>query len=94
MSENSGVEFALTRENGNFVLRSDSPTSVGIPRGVRPIVHSHPTLLNGNNSVLPSRADIDLLNGLWSANPNGTRPVSQIITGPNSTTIFRATGLK
>ena len=93
LSENSGVEFVLTRENGQFVLRSGSPTSAPIPGGVRPIVHTHPLDELGANSVLPSRADINVLNDYWARNPTIQRPVSQIITGPNQTTRFRATGL-
>ncbi|RQY32502.1 LysM peptidoglycan-binding domain-containing protein [Burkholderia stagnalis] len=93
LSDNSGVEFLLTRENGQFVLRSGSPTSAPIPGGVRPIVHTHPLDADGINSLLPSRADINVLNDYWARNPSIQRPVSQIITGPNQTTIFRATGL-
>jgi hypothetical protein len=93
LSENSGVEFVLTRENAGFVLRSGSPTSAPIPSGVRPIVHTHPLDADGLNSLLPSRADINVLNDFWARNPIIQRPVSQIITGPSQTTIFRATGL-
>ena len=94
ISDNAGVEFALTREGGNYILRSGAANRVPIPQGVRPIVHTHPLNAAGVNSVLPSSADIRVLNNLWNLNPNGARPVSQIITGPNSTTIFRATGLQ
>jgi hypothetical protein len=93
LSENSGVEFVLTRENGQFMLRSGSPTSAPIPGGVRPIVHTHPLDELGANSLLPSRADINVLNDYWARNPTIQRPVSQIIAGPNQTTTFRATGL-
>lgn len=93
LSNKSGVEFALTREEGQFVLRSGSPTSAPIPSGIRPIVHTHPPDADGLNSLLPSRADINVLNDYWARNPTIQRPVSQIITGPNQTTIFRATGL-
>ena len=92
LSERAGVEFVLTHENGHYVLRSGSPTSTRIPRGVRPIVHTHPLDSNGVNSRLPSRADINLLNRYWMLHPDEPRPVSQIIIGPNETTIFRATG--
>ncbi|UXY14522.1 hypothetical protein N8I74_14515 [Chitiniphilus purpureus] len=92
-SDNSGVEFMLTRENRNFVLRSGLPTSVSVLGGVRPIVHTHPVDADGLNSLLPSRADINVLNDYWARNPTLSRPVSQIITGPDQTTIFRATGI-
>jgi hypothetical protein len=93
ITEKTGIEFALTREGGQYILRSGSQTSVAIPRGVRPILHSHPVdPLTGARSVLPSRADINTLNNLWNLNPNGPRPVSQILIGPGETTIFRATG--
>ncbi|WP_242628947.1 LysM peptidoglycan-binding domain-containing protein [Xanthomonas oryzae] len=92
LSDKSGVEFVMTRENGNFVLRSGSPTSVALPTGVRPITHTHPLDFDGINSLMPSRADINVLNDYWARNPTIPRPVSQIITGPDQTTIFRATG--
>ena len=95
MSENTGLEFALTRENGNYVLRSGSQTSVPVPRGIRPIAHTHPVdPLTGETSLLPSRADMNTLNNVWNLNPSAPRPVSQIITGPGRTTVFRATGLE
>jgi hypothetical protein len=93
LSDNSGVEFVLTREDGQFVLRSGSPTSAPIPAGVRPIAHTHPLDMDGMNSLLPSPADINVLNAYWARNPSITRPVSQVITGSNQTTVFRATGL-
>ena len=84
----------LFKQNGNFVLRSGALNTVKAPPvGIRPIVHSHPTDAFGVNSLLPSRADINVLNNFWNTNPNGVRPVSQIITGEGQTTIFRATGL-
>ena len=92
LSDKSGVEFLMTRENGSFVLRSGSPTSVAVPAGVRPITHTHPLDFDGINSLMPSRADINVLNDYWARNPAIPRPVSQIITGPDQTTIFRATG--
>ncbi|QPF74663.1 LysM peptidoglycan-binding domain-containing protein [Roseateles sp. DAIF2] len=93
LSDNSGVEFVLTREDGQFMLRSGSPTSAPIPGGVRPIVHTHPLDGDGLNSLHPSRADINVLNDYWARNPTTQRPVSQIITGPNQSTRFWATGL-
>ncbi|MEJ2065436.1 MAG: hypothetical protein P8X74_19510 [Reinekea sp.] len=55
--------------------------------------HTHPTDEFGMNSLLPSTADINILNAAWARNPNGSRPVSQILTGQDTPTIFRATGL-
>lgn len=93
MSDELGVEFILTRENSNFVLRSGSQTSAPIKSGVRPIVHSHPRDEFGVNSLLPSTADINILNKLWAQNPNGPRPISQILTGEKMPTRFFATGI-
>lgn len=93
MSDKAGVEFVLTKENGNFVLRSGAATSVPIRSGVRPIVHTHPKDDLGINSLLPSNADINVLNALWARNPNGPRPVSQILTGEQTPTRFFATGI-
>lgn len=56
-------------------------------------MHTHPLDGLGVNSRLPSRADINVLNDYWARNATIQRPVSQIITGPNQTTTFRATGL-
>lgn len=94
MSEKSGVEFLLTKENGSWMLRSGSPTSVPIPGGVRPTLHSHPLDADGLNSLLPSKADINVLNNYWARNPNAPRPVSQILTGQPEPTRFYATGLE
>jgi hypothetical protein len=35
----------------------------------------------------------NVLNDYWARNPSIQRPVSQVITGQNQTTIFRATGI-
>jgi hypothetical protein len=94
MSEKSGVEFLLTKENGNWMLRSGSPTSVPIPGGVRPTLHTHPLDADGLNSLLPSKADINVLNDYWARNPTAPRPVSQILTGQPEPTRFYATGLE
>jgi hypothetical protein len=95
LSVKEGIEFSLTKENGKFVLRSGSPDSVAVPRGVRPIAHTHPPDDVLGVQKLPSRADINLLNYLWSQNPNGPRPFSFVIWGtePGQTTRFGATGL-
>lgn len=92
LTEKTGVEFALTRENGRYILRSGSPISVPIPPNVRPIAHTHPLDRDGVNNPLPSRADINVLNRYWKQHPNEPRPVSQIIIGPDETTRFWATG--
>ena len=81
------VEFVLTCKNGHYVLRSGSPTSTRNPRGIRPIVHTHPLDTNSVNSRLPSRAGINLLNRYWILRPDEPRPVSQITIGPNEITI-------
>lgn len=95
LSAKEGIEFSLTKENGKFVLRSGSPDSVAVPRGVRPIAHTHPPDEVLGVQKLPSRADINLLNYLWSQTPDGPRPFSLVIWGtePGQTTRFGATGL-
>ena len=86
------AEFVLTCKNGHYVLRSSSPTSTRNPRGICPIVHTHPPDTNGVNSRLPSRAGINLLNRYWMLRPDEPRPVSQITIEPNEITVFKATG--
>ena len=94
LTEKTGVEYALTKESGNWILRSGSQTSVPIPAGVRPTLHTHALDAYGVNSLQPSRADINILNEYWSINPNLPRPVSQILTGQESPTKFWATGFE
>jgi len=94
MSERSGVEFILTKENGDFLLRSGSRTMAPIKSGQRPIVHTHPIDEFGRNSPTPSLEDIDILNAVWERNPNGARPRSQILVGTDRPTLFHATGLE
>jgi RHS repeat-associated protein len=95
LSLRDGAEYVLTREGGQYVLRSGLESTVSIPMGVRPIVHTHPPDIIGFVDKLPSRSDINVLNSIWARNPNGARPVSQIIwgSGPGETTVFRATGI-
>jgi hypothetical protein len=93
LSARDAAEYVLTREGGQYVLRNGISNRVSIPRGVRPIAHTHPPDVTGFVDQLPSRADINLLNFLWSRNSNGPRPMSQIITGQGQTTVFRATGI-
>lgn len=94
LSNRNGIEYALTRENGRFILRSGALDIVRIPPKTRPILHTHPPDELGNFSDLPSGKDINTLNILWADNPNSTRPASMIIWGSekNQVTIFRATG--
>lgn len=94
LSNQNGIEYALTRENGRYVLRSGALDNVGIPKNTRPILHTHPPDELGRFSKLPSKADIDKLNRIWERKPNGTRPASMILWGSetNQITIFRATG--
>lgn len=75
------------------MLRSGSSTSAPIPGNVRPILHTHPMDAEGLNSLLPSKADINVLNNYWARNPTISRPVSQILTGQSEPTRFYATGL-
>ncbi len=94
LTRRTGLEYALTKENGSFVLRSGAANTVPIPNGIRPIAHTHPFDNVGIPEPLPSNPDINTLNQLWSLNPNGRRPRSTIIWGPNpgNTTQFGATG--
>lgn len=95
LSNRNGVEYALTREEGNLVLRSGAPDTVGIPRNAEPLAHTHPPDALGGVQRQPSRADINLLNDIWERNPNGPRPSSEIIwgPGPDDVTQYYATGL-
>lgn len=96
LSQQNGIEYALTRENGQFVLRSGAPDTVAIPRGVAPIAHTHPPDEILGIQPHPSRADINTLNDLWERNPDGPRPTSHIIWGPGSehVTSFGATSIE
>jgi hypothetical protein len=96
MSEKTGLEFALTRENGNFILRSGAPNQVNIPVGVRPIAHTHPSNLLGKIQPIQSIQDINSLNAYWKSNPNAPRPKSIVIWGESAKerTIFGATGFE
>jgi hypothetical protein len=95
LSQKNGIEYALTFENGAYVLRSGAPDMVATPRGVAPLAHTHPPDELGRVQPMPSRADVNLLNDLWDRNPNGPRPQSDIIWGatPDNVTPFGATGL-
>ena len=95
LTEQHGIEFALYRQDGKFVLASGSRVSVEIPEGVRPISHSHALDEFGLNSPVPSIADINLLNRYWISNPAAPRPVSTLIAnGETSAVRFGATGLE
>jgi hypothetical protein len=96
LSEDTGLEYVLTKENGKFILRSGAPSTVASPDNIRPIAHTHPLDPLGEFDQLPSKADINALNDLWSKNPNGPRPTSTVIWGPDpgNTTQFGATGIK
>jgi hypothetical protein len=96
LSEDTGLEYVLTKENGKFILRSGAPSTVRSPKYIRPIAHTHPTTPLGEFDSLPSDADIDALNRLWQRNPNGPRPTSTVIWGPEpgNTTQFGATSIE
>jgi hypothetical protein len=95
LSNQNGLEYVLTKENGNFVLRSGAPDQVKFPAGVHPIAHTHLPDILGQLEPHPSFTDIDTLNTLWRENPNSPRPESVIIWGPESDNItpFGATGI-
>jgi len=96
LSQRNGIEYALTREGENLVLRSGSPNKVAIPSHAEPIAHTHPfDPLIEKPQALPSRADVNLLNDRWARDPNGPRPSSDIIWGsePGQVTRYHATGL-
>jgi hypothetical protein len=60
LSETTGVEFALTREEGQLVLRSGSYGHLRLPRAAELIAHTHP-----GGSRLPSATDLRRLNRWW-----------------------------
>jgi hypothetical protein len=95
LSQDTGIEYVLTKENGKFILRSGAPSMVLSPPNIRPIAHTHLLDPLGEFDKLPSRADIKALNDLWAENPNGPRPTSTVIWGPEAgnTTQFGATGI-
>lgn len=96
LSDNSGLEFALTKENGKFILRGGGADRVNIPAGVRPIAHTHPPNVLGEIQPHQSIADINTLNKYWSQNPNAPRPKSVVIWGESAAerTPFGATGFE
>ena len=55
LTQQTGAEYARTRENGQLVLRSGAPNSVAIPSTAEPIAHTHP----GGTEPLPSIGDIN-----------------------------------
>ena len=67
---------------------------VKIQAGKRPVAHTHPPTNTGEYDTLPSSADINVLNDIWNINPDGTRPKSMIIWGPEpgNVTVYHATG--
>jgi len=95
-----GVELALTRVNGKYKLYSGARDSVSaqVAPGERPVAHVHPRQINGESDPLPSVRDINILNDIWSENPDGPRPKSMIIWGVDSetqipqVTVYHATG--
>jgi len=95
LSQKTGLEYVLTRENGKLILRSGAPDRVRFPYGVRPIAHTHLPDQFGVPEKLPSLLDINTLNDVWRTNPNGPRPASMVIWGPEpgNVTPFRATGI-
>ena len=42
LSEDTGLEYVLTKENGKFILRSGAPSMVPSPPNIRPIAQTHP----------------------------------------------------
>jgi hypothetical protein len=75
LSELAKVEFALTRERGQLVLRSGGYYHVWLPRTAELIAHTHPRGIR-----LPSRADIRRLTRWWQR-VGGPFPTSDIIWG-------------
>ena len=97
LSQQNGVEYALTREGDQLVLRSGAPSRIAIPSDAEPLAHTHPfdpeTQLPPQK--LPSRADVNMLNRRWNLEPDGPPPTSNVIwgSGPDQVTRYRATGL-
>jgi hypothetical protein len=96
LSQQNGIEYALTREGDNLVLRSGSANKVAIPSHAEPLAHTHPfDPATELPQALPSRADVNVLNDRWNRAPNGPPPASDIIwgSGPDQVTRYHATGL-
>jgi hypothetical protein len=96
LSQQNGIEYALTREGDNLVLRSGSRDQVKIPRLAEPLAHTHPfDPVTELPEKLPSRADVNVLNRRWELEPDGPPPASDIIwgSGPDQVTRYHATGL-
>jgi hypothetical protein len=96
LSQQNGIEYALTREGDNLVLRSGSANKVAIPSHAEPLAHTHPfDPATELPQKLPSRADVNVLNDRWNRVPNGPPPASDIIwgSGPDQVTRYHATGL-
>ena len=97
LSQQNGVEYALTREGDQLVLRSGAPNRVAIPSDAEALAHTHPfdpeTQLP---QKLPSRADVNMLNRRWNLEPDGPPPSSDVIwgSGPDEVTRYHATGLE
>ena len=97
LSQQNGIEYALTRETGELVLRSGAPNRVAVPLNAEPIAHTHPfdpeTELP---QTMPSRRDVNALNTLWRNSFNGPRPSSDVIWGsePDQVTRYHATGME
>ena len=96
LSQQNGIEYALTREGDNLVLRSGSANKVSIPSHAEPLAHTHPfDPATELPQAHPSRADVNVLNDRWTRAPNGPPPASDIIwgSGPDQVTRYHATGL-
>ena len=96
LSQQNGVEYALTKEGDDLVLRSGAPAKVAIPGDAEPIAHTHPFDPETETpQTMPSRADVNALNGRWNRSPDSPRPSSDIIwgSGPDQVTRYHATGI-
>ncbi len=96
LSQQNGVEYALTKEGDDLVLRSGAPDKVRVPSQAEVLAHTHPfDPKTEMPQTMPSRADVNALNGRWGRNPDSPRPSSDIVWGPepDQVTQYHATGI-
>ena len=63
LSQQNGVEYALTREGDDLILRSGAPNKVRVPSQADPLAHTHPFDPETEMpQTMPSRLDANALN--------------------------------
>jgi hypothetical protein len=89
LSQETKVEFALTREKGELVLRSGAYSHVRFPPSAELIAHTHPV------GRQPSESDLEALRNWWRR-VGGPAPSADIIWGygPSHVTTYGPTGVR